>query len=31
MSAKSKANNVSRRKFLKGGAVATGAAAATVA
>ena len=31
MSAKSKASNVSRRKFLKGGAVATGAAAATVA
>lgn len=31
MSAKTKASNVSRRKFLKGGAVATGAAAATVA
>jgi TRAP-type mannitol/chloroaromatic compound transport system substrate-binding protein len=31
MSAKSKASNVSRRKFLKGTAVASGAAAATVA
>ncbi|MCH8239386.1 MAG: TRAP transporter substrate-binding protein [Proteobacteria bacterium] len=31
MSVKTKARNVSRRKFLKGGAVVTGAAAATVA
>ena len=31
MSAKAKASNVSRRKFLKGGAVASGAAAATIA